>query len=129
MHQPVLLRELLAALRPAIQSVATPLVVDCTIGCGGHAAALLSQHAQLRLVGIDKDASVLEQAARNLHPYGARVTLVHGSFADVQAVVSGRSVDALYADFGVNSLHVDTPQRGFSFIRDGPLDMRFDQVL
>lgn len=102
--------------------------VDCTVGLGGHAQALLEAGAS-RLIGLDRDESALSMARDRLVTYGARVELVHADFRDLGAVLDARgigSVDGVLADLGVSSLQLDAPGRGFSFRRDEPIDMRMD---
>jgi 16S rRNA (cytosine1402-N4)-methyltransferase len=122
-HVPVLLRETLDYLEPRRGGV----FVDCTLGLGGHAEALLAASPALRLVGIDRDPVAHEQARRRLAPFADRVRTVQGEFGDLGALLRdlgvGR-VDGILADLGVSSLQLDTPGRGFSFRLDGPLDMR-----
>jgi 16S rRNA (cytosine1402-N4)-methyltransferase len=119
----VLLRETLGFLEPRRGGV----FVDCTLGMGGHAEALLAANPALRLVGIDRDPVAHEQARRRLAPFGERAIYVQGNFGDLGALLGeagiGR-VDGILADLGVSSLQLDTPVRGFSFRFDGPRDMR-----
>jgi 16S rRNA (cytosine1402-N4)-methyltransferase len=124
-HEPVMVREVLDLLQPARGG----LFVDCTVGLGGHAAALLGAGAG-RLLGIDRDAEALGLAAGRLRDYGERVELVHADYRDLPAVLDARqvrSVDGILADLGVSSMQLDAPGRGFSFRRDEPLDMRMDR--
>src|SRR6185436_2144480 len=103
--------------------------VDCTVGLGGHARALLEAGAT-RLVGIDRDRDALAQAGEALTAFGDRVSLVHGDYrnlADVLAAQGIDAVDGVLADLGVSSMQLDAPDRGFSFRRDEPLDMRMDR--
>lgn len=101
--------------------------VDCTVGLGGHAEALLEASPEVRLVGIDRDPQALELARRRLERFGGRVRLVEGNFHRLEqlAGVPGRGAAAgVLADLGVSSLQLDRPERGFSFRAEGPLDMR-----
>lgn len=105
------------------------IYVDCTLGLGGHTRALLDLGADL-VVGIDRDPAALAAAARTLESYGSRVRLVHADYRDLDAVLDGQAVGQVQgalADLGVSSMQFDAPDRGFSFRRDEPLDMRMDQ--
>lgn len=123
-HVPVLRAEVLHYLRPERGG----LFIDCTVGLGGHARALLEAGAT-RLVGIDRDADALAIARTTLAPWADRVDLVHADYRAIDDVLDSRGlglVDGVLADLGVSSLQLDTPGRGFSFQRDEPLDMRMD---
>lgn len=104
--------------------------VDCTIGLGGHSAALLAAGAG-RVIGIDRDPDALEMARARLSAFGGRLELVHGDYRLVDRMLSARGisgVDGLVADLGVSSLQLDDAARGFSFRQAGPLDMRMDRT-
>jgi 16S rRNA (cytosine1402-N4)-methyltransferase len=106
------------------------LFLDCTVGLGGHARAILAAGAT-RLIGLDRDPEALERAAGTLAPWAGRFELVHADYRDVASVLSARAIDAVdgaLADLGVSSMQLDTPGRGFSFRRDEPLDMRMDRT-
>jgi 16S rRNA (cytosine1402-N4)-methyltransferase len=103
--------------------------VDCTVGLGGHARALLEAGAT-RLIGIDRDADALARAGEALTMFGDRVTLVHSDSRHLVEVLDARgigTVNGVLADLGVSSMQLDAPDRGFSFRRDEPLDMRMDR--
>lgn len=103
--------------------------VDCTVGLGGHARALLQAGAS-RLLGIDRDPEALERARAALAGFGDRVELVHGDYRRLAALLDARGLTAVagvLADLGVSSLQLESPGRGFSFRRDEPLDMRMDR--
>jgi 16S rRNA (cytosine1402-N4)-methyltransferase len=132
-HEPVLAEESTSLLvtRPGIY-------VDGTLGGGGHSLLLLRMLSSLEgrslLVGIDQDSHALEAAAAKLEAYGDMSTLVRGNFSTVREIVTsvgkgigqGLPVMGLLLDLGVSSFQIDTPGRGFSYLRDGPLDMRMD---
>jgi 16S rRNA (cytosine1402-N4)-methyltransferase len=123
-HQPVMVREVLEHLEP----LRGGLFVDCTVGLGGHARAVLDAGAS-RLIGFDRDPAALAVAREALSEYGDRIELVHSDYRDLAAVLDTRGVaglDGVLADFGVSSMQLDAPGRGFSFRRDDPLDMRMD---
>jgi 16S rRNA (cytosine1402-N4)-methyltransferase len=116
--------EVLAHLEPARGGV----FVDCTVGLGGHARALLQGGAS-RLIGFDRDPAALELARAALAEFGDRVELVHDDYRRIASVLDTRgiaAVDGILADLGVSSMQLDEPGRGFSFRRDDPLDMRMD---
>ena len=122
-HIPVLLEEAIGFLAPERGG----LFVDCTLGLGGHASALLEANPGIRLMGIDRDPEALELAGDLLSPFGERVRLVPGDFAELTTLLHGfdiEAVDGILADLGVSSLQLDKGARGFSLRREGPLDMR-----
>ena len=124
-HVPVMTAEILQFLRPEHGG----LFVDCTVGLGGHARALLEAGAT-RLVGLDRDLDALARAAETLAPWRERVELVHADYRAIADVLDQRQiavVDGTLADLGVSSMQFDAPGRGFSFQRDEPLDMRMDR--
>ena len=123
-HESVLLRETIERLVPAPGK----LFVDGTVGGGGHAAALLAAGANV--IGLDQDADALDAATRRLTEFGERFQPVRSSFAEVGEVLDGLGIvgiDGALLDLGVSSHQLDTPERGFSFQREGPLDMRMDR--
>jgi len=120
-HVPVLAEPVLAAF--AALPAKTGLLIDCTLGGGGHSALLLEAHPQLRLVGLDQDPSARAAAAERLAPFGDRAVVVASNFADYRP---SESAVAVLADLGVSSPQLDVAERGFSFRADGPLDMRMN---
>ena len=119
-HIPVLLGQLLQAVAPVRGTW-----VDGTFGAGGYSLGLLEAGAD-RVIGIDRDPSAIAMAAPLVAAMGERLRLVHGDFAALDNHAGG-PVDGVVLDLGVSSMQLDQPQRGFSFLRDGPLDMRMAQ--
>ena len=124
-HEPVLLAEVLELLRPTDEG----FYVDGTVGLGGHAEAVMQRSAPSgRLLGVDRDAETLALAGERLAPYGERVELVHHDFRRLpELLAERRAPDGILLDLGINSVQLDTPERGFAFRSDGPLDMRMDR--
>jgi 16S rRNA (cytosine1402-N4)-methyltransferase len=123
-HAPVLLAEVVSSLAPKPDGV----YVDCTLGLGGHTAALLQAGAG-RVIGIDRDARALEVARERLAEQGDRVEFVHADYRELPRVLRDRAlagVAGVIADLGVSSMQLDDASRGFSFRMNGPLDMRMD---
>lgn len=126
MHESVLSQESIELLRPGTGAAA----IDCTLGAAGHTRRLLERvGGSGRVLAIDRDDAALERARRALSGSWPGLTLVHGDFADVAAIASQAGVapaDAILFDLGISSDQLDDPARGFSFRREGPLDMRMD---
>ncbi len=127
-HRPVLLDEVLGALAPAEGAV----VVDCTVGWAGHAVELLRRIGPAgRLIGLDLDPENLPRARERLAAVGHPFALHPSNFAALPTILAAEgiaTVDAVLADLGMSSMQVDDPERGFSYVRDGPLDMRMDRT-
>lgn len=126
MHEPVLLEEVIEWLRPGEGGA----FVDCTVGLGGHAAAILAASPETRVIGIDRDLEALGLARERLLIFEGRVQLVHGNFESISSVLEREGITAvrgILADLGVSSLQLERSERGFSFVSDAPLDMRMDQ--
>jgi 16S rRNA (cytosine1402-N4)-methyltransferase len=124
LHEPVLVAEVVAWLRPS----PTGVYVDCTLGLGGHTAALLSAGAG-RVIGLDRDPEALARARDRLTAAAGRLEIVHADYRQLEAVLAARSIEAVagvLADLGVSSMQLDDAARGFSFRQPGPLDMRMD---
>jgi 16S rRNA (cytosine1402-N4)-methyltransferase len=124
-HVPVMTEEVVAFLAAERGG----LFVDCTVGLGGHARALLEAGAT-RVLGLDRDGAALSRAAQALASWRDHVELVQADYRELTRVLDERGIDRIdgaVADLGVSSLQLDTEGRGFSFMRDEPLDMRFDQ--
>ena len=125
-HTPVMVNETIEGLRPGCGGN----FVDCTVGCGGHARAILERISPTgKLLGIDSDPEAIRIAQDSLSDYGEAVVLVNDSFVNLRSICEEHdfhSVDGILFDLGVSSMQLDTAERGFSFQREAPLDMRFD---
>lgn len=122
-HTSVLLTETLDLLAPERGGV----FVDATLGMGGHSEALLARNSKLRIIGVDRDPYALEFAEERL---GTRIEYLQGNYSELgflKAKKIIKAADGILMDIGVSSYQIDTPERGFSFSHDGPLDMRMDQ--
>lgn len=128
-HVPVVLARVLELLAPALGGP-EPVVLDATLGMGGHSAALLERFPSVRLVGLDRDPQALALAGERLAPYAARTTLVHAVYdelGEALAAAGASRVQGILFDLGVSSLQLDEAERGFAYAMDAPLDMRMDQ--
>ena len=129
-HVPVMLTQCLDLLGPALEHPGA-VVVDCTLGLGGHSQALLEAFPHVRLIGLDRDTDALKLAGERLAPYGDRATLVHAVYDELPAVLDRLAiprVDGILFDLGVSSMQLDEAERGFAYAQDAPLDMRMDQT-
>ncbi|CAN5375490.1 16S rRNA (cytosine(1402)-N(4))-methyltransferase RsmH [soil metagenome] len=127
-HTPVLLERTVELLAPAIGGEGAVLV-DATLGMGGHTEALLRRFPLLTIVGIDRDLDALAIARERLEPYAGRVHLVHAVYDEIRSALTGLGipeVQGVLFDLGVSSLQLDRVERGFSYSKDAPLDMRMD---
>ncbi|RPH56304.1 MAG: 16S rRNA (cytosine(1402)-N(4))-methyltransferase RsmH, partial [Chloroflexi bacterium] len=124
-HQPVLYQEIIHALQPKSAS----RYIDGTLGAGGHSAGILAESSPNgEQLGLDLDPQALALAREKLAPFGGRAHIVQASYTTMKAEaekLGWAAVDGILLDFGVSSMQLDTPERGFSFLHDGPLDMRF----
>ncbi|CAN1502258.1 COG0275 Predicted S-adenosylmethionine-dependent methyltransferase involved in cell envelope biogenesis [Candidatus Nanopelagicaceae bacterium] len=117
-------------LAPAILASANPVVVDGTLGLGGHTEALLQRFENLTIIGIDRDEIALERATRRLAPFADRLKTAHCVFDQISSVVEGfgySHINGALFDLGVSSIQLDETERGFSYSQDAPLDMRMDR--
>ena len=122
-HTPVLLNQVLSAFADG----SLDLFLDGTVGAGGHAAALLEAHPEIRCyLGLDQDPTALALATKNLAPWREKVELQRRNFVDLEEALAGQEADGILLDIGVSSMQLDTPERGFSFRYEAPLDMRMD---
>lgn len=130
LHEPVLRDRVLALLAPALTEGA--VLVDATVGLGGHALAALERFPGVRLIGLDRDPDALQHSTERLADYSDRVTLVHAVYDELPGVLSGLGVpdvQGILFDLGVSSMQLDTVARGFAYRTDAPLDMRMDPAL
>ncbi|MEU9087381.1 16S rRNA (cytosine(1402)-N(4))-methyltransferase RsmH [Streptomyces sp. NPDC048357] len=129
-HVPVMLQRCLDLLAPALERPGA-VVVDCTLGLGGHSEALLTRFPEAHLIGLDRDKEALRLSGERLAPFGDRATLVHAIYADLAEVLDGLGIPAVQGilfDLGVSSMQLDEADRGFAYAQDAPLDMRMDQT-
>ena len=129
-HVPVMCVRIVELLAPALDAPGATYV-DCTLGLGGHAEAILTARPGARLIGIDRDRHALDAAAARLAPFGDRVRLFRARYDELPEVLAeaGRPhVQAILADLGLSSMQIDRPERGFAYRVDAPLDMRMDDT-
>lgn len=121
-HISVLLKEILEV----FAEVNLQFFIDGTLGAGGHSEALLQAHPEIQqLIGIDQDPAAIEYAKKRLAPWKDKLTIIPGNFSELENT-HFQAVDGILLDLGVSSMQLDTPDRGFSFMQEGPLDMRMD---
>lgn len=127
-HVPVLLERVLDLLEPSV-ATERPVVVDATLGLGGHTEAMLTRFPELHVIGIDRDPDALARAGARLAPFGDRVTYAHAVYDEIADVVRDAgfsSVSGVLFDLGVSSMQLDVADRGFAYAQDAPLDMRMN---
>src|SRR5688572_23780360 len=127
-HVPVLLDRVVALVAPPLERPGSVLV-DATLGLGGHTEAVLTRCPEARVIGIDRDPHALDRSRERLAPFGERVTFVHAVYDEVSDVLEDLGlahVDGVLFDLGVSSMQLDLRERGFSYADDAPLDMRMD---
>ena len=128
-HEPVLVHRIVDLLLPALDAPGA-IFADLTLGLGGHTEALLTAAPGARAIGIDRDTEAIARSRDRLRPFGSRVEFVHAAYDELPAVLKKLGfavISAVLLDLGVSSLQLDDRQRGFSYSRDAPLDMRMDQ--
>ncbi len=131
LHVPVMLQRCLDLLAPALAEPGA-VVVDCTLGLGGHSEALLATFPAARLIALDRDPAALRLVGERLAPFGDRATLVHAIYDELPEVldrVGVLRVQGVLFDLGVSSMQLDEADRGFAYAQDAPLDMRMDQSI
>lgn len=117
-------------LTPAIERNSNPIVIDATLGLGGHSKAILEKFPQVKIVGLDRDQSAMKIAKENLQEFAERITIIHAVYDELPSVLDSlgfKKVDGILFDLGVSSLQLDEAERGFSYSQLAPLDMRMDQ--
>jgi 16S rRNA (cytosine1402-N4)-methyltransferase len=129
-HVPVLLDRVVALVAPPLQEPGAVLV-DATLGLGGHTEAVLARCPEAHVVGVDRDVHALEAAGERLAPYAGRTTLVHAVYDEIPEVLADLGIAAVQGvlfDLGVSSMQLDVRERGFAYAEDAPLDMRMDDT-
>jgi 16S rRNA (cytosine1402-N4)-methyltransferase len=129
-HVPVLLDRVVALVAPALLQPGSVLV-DATLGLGGHTEAVLTRCPEAHVVGVDRDVHALEAAGERLAPFAGRTTLVHAVYDEIPEVLGElgiRAVQGVLFDLGVSSMQLDVRERGFAYAEDAPLDMRMDDT-
>ena len=129
-HVPVMLERTLEILGESVNT-AGAVLVDCTLGLGGHTEAFLEKFPQLTVVGIDRDQSAIDLASKRLERFGSRVKFAHATYDQILEVLSDLDIDSVQGillDLGVSSMQLDEAERGFAYSYDAPLDMRMDDT-
>lgn len=129
-HVPVLLDRVVALVAPPLQRPGA-ILVDATLGLGGHTEAVLSRCPEAHVVGVDRDVHALELAGERLAPFEGRTTLVHAVYDEIPEVLADLGIGAVQGvlfDLGVSSMQLDRRERGFAYAEDAPLDMRMDDT-
>ena len=130
LHIPVALDRCIALLSPAIESNVNPIIIDATLGMGGHSKALLLKYPNLKIIGLDRDLSAIKVATENLSDLSNRIEIVHAVYDEIAEVLAKqgiKEVDGILFDLGVSSMQLDQAERGFAYSQEAPLDMRMDQ--
>ena len=124
-HVPVMCDEILDIFAPVL-STPGAIMVDATLGLGGHSLAALDRFDSITVVGIDRDPQAIETAAARLRPYEGRFEIHQATYDEISTVLDGRKADAILFDLGLSSLQIDSTPRGFAYSADAPLNMRMD---
>jgi 16S rRNA (cytosine1402-N4)-methyltransferase len=129
-HIPVALDRCIALLTPSILNKENAVIVDATLGLGGHTKELLLRFPNLKMIGLDRDLAAIEIATKNLSQVSNRVVVVHAVYDEIDSVLANlgiEAVDGVLFDLGVSSMQLDMAERGFAYSQEAPLDMRMDQ--
>ncbi len=129
-HIPVALDRCIALLTPSIIDKTNAVIVDATLGLGGHSKELLLRFPNLKIIGLDRDLAAIDIATKNLSQVSNRIVIVHAIYDEIDAVLENlgiAKVDGILFDLGVSSMQLDMAERGFAYSQEAPLDMRMDQ--
>ncbi len=124
-HIPVMCDRVIELLSPAL-NVSNPVLLDATLGLGGHSEALLKKFINLKIIGIDRDQTALDRAQKRLGELANRVQFVNETYDQITKILKDKKVNAVLLDLGVSSIQLDEANRGFSYAQDAPLDMRMN---
>ncbi len=124
-HIPVMCDRVIELLSPAL-NVSNPVLLDATLGLGGHSEALLKKFINLKIIGIDRDQTALDRAQKRLGELANRVQFVNKTYDQITKILEDKKVNAVLLDLGVSSIQLDETNRGFSYAQDAPLDMRMN---
>ncbi len=124
-HIPVMCDRVIELLSPAL-NVSNPILLDATLGLGGHSEALLKKFINLKIIGIDRDQTALDRAQKRLGELANRVQFVNETYDQINRILEDKKVNAVLLDLGVSSIQLDEADRGFSYAQDAPLDMRMN---
>ncbi len=124
-HIPVMCDRVIELLSPAL-NVSNPVLLDATLGLGGHSEALLKKFINLKIIGIDRDQTALDRAQKRLGELANRVQFVNETYDQITKILEDKKVNAVLLDLGVSSIQLDETNRGFSYAQDAPLDMRMN---
>ena len=128
-HVPVMLDRVVSEFAPAVECADRPVIIDATLGLGGHSEALLTRYPTLTVIGVDRDREALRRAGERLAPFGERFIAAHAVYDELPEVVEDAgltTVDGVLFDLGVSSMQLDLAERGFAYAQDAPLDMRMN---
>jgi len=128
-HVPVMATRCVDLIEPAITGVDNPVIIDATVGLGGHTELLLERFSQAQVIGVDRDPQALEEAKHRLKRFSERFIPTHATYGELERIARTHAsgpVRAVLMDLGVSSMQIDQPQRGFSYSQDAPLDMRMN---